>query len=396
MQAFVALGRILDDAPAPRTIGSFEAQVRRAAYEAVGRAPVRPLLPRLGFVRDKGSHWGMAFRRGLFAVDRRRTSPSSRRRCAMAEPAGLTCVGAIAGGFGVAGRGAAEVVLRRPRRHRRLRAARHRGRPQLRRASVLRPIPGAFAARLTGIATREEAEALKGTRLYAPRDRLPPLADDEFYHADLIGLAVVDTGGAPLGTVRAVLDHGAGDILEIARPGAPDLLLPFTRAAVPTVDLAAGRIVADPPEALARGCRRRGQRSLDRPRPHPLPGDVPRPARRTRCSAGRWPTASGGSRSATSATPPPTATARVDDTPAGGGAGMVLRADIAAAALDAAAAPTGRSLYLSPRGAPFTQARARALAAGPGVTLLCGRFEGIDERVLAGARASRRSASGTS
>ena len=75
----------------------------------------------------------------------------------------------------------------------------------------------------------------------------------------------------------------------------------------------------------------------------------------------------------------------VDDTPAGGGAGMVMRADIAAAALDAAAADWP-VLYLSPRGAPFTQARARALAAGPGVTLLCGRFEGIDERVLAARR----------
>ncbi len=68
MQAFVALGRILDAAPGPRMIGDFEAQVRRAAYEPVGRAPVRPLIGRLGFVRDKGSHWGMAFRRGLFAV----------------------------------------------------------------------------------------------------------------------------------------------------------------------------------------------------------------------------------------------------------------------------------------------------------------------------------------
>jgi hypothetical protein len=68
VQAFVALGRILDDAPYPHRIGSFEAQLRRAAYEPVGRAPVRPLLPRLGFARDKGSHWGMAFRRGLFAV----------------------------------------------------------------------------------------------------------------------------------------------------------------------------------------------------------------------------------------------------------------------------------------------------------------------------------------
>jgi hypothetical protein len=68
VQAFVALGRILDDAPSPRMIGDFEAQVRRAAYEPVGRAAVRPLLERLAFTRGKGSHWGMAFRRGLFAV----------------------------------------------------------------------------------------------------------------------------------------------------------------------------------------------------------------------------------------------------------------------------------------------------------------------------------------
>jgi 16S rRNA processing protein RimM len=105
--------------------------------------------------------------------------------------------------------------------------------------TLVRPITGAFAARLSGVATREEAEALKGTRLYAPRDRLPPLAEDEFYHADLIGLEVRDTGGAVLGTVKAVHDHGAGDLLEVARPGGETVLLPFTRAAVPTVDLTA-------------------------------------------------------------------------------------------------------------------------------------------------------------
>ena len=71
----------------------------------------------------------------------------------------------------------------------------------------------------------------------------------------------------------------------------------------------------------------------------------------------------------------------VDDTPAGGGAGLVLRADVVAAALDAAQGP-GPTIYLSPRGRPFTQARARALAEGPGATLLCGRFEGVDQRVL--------------
>ena len=75
----------------------------------------------------------------------------------------------------------------------------------------------------------------------------------------------------------------------------------------------------------------------------------------------------------------------VDDTPAGGGAGMVMRADVAAASIDAARAdanPGTPSLYLSPRGRPLTQARVRELAQGPGAILLCGRFEGIDQRVL--------------
>jgi tRNA (guanine37-N1)-methyltransferase len=73
----------------------------------------------------------------------------------------------------------------------------------------------------------------------------------------------------------------------------------------------------------------------------------------------------------------------VDDTPAGGGPGMVMRADVAAAAIDAVAANNRPIIYLSPRGAPLTQARVRALADGPGAVLLCGRFEGLDERVIA-------------
>lgn len=113
-----------------------------------------------------------------------------------------------------------------------------------------RPVPDGLAARLSGVESREQAEALKGVRLYADRARLPSLPDDEFYHADLLGVTVQDTGGVVIGTVSAVLNHGAGDLLEVARPGKPSALLPFTRAIVPTVDLAARRIVADPPEGL--------------------------------------------------------------------------------------------------------------------------------------------------
>lgn len=112
-----------------------------------------------------------------------------------------------------------------------------------------KPIKGGFAARLSGVMTKEQADALRGTRLTASREALPNLPDDEFYHADLIGLTVVDTGGVTLGQVKAVFDHGAGDILEIASKG-ESVLLPFTRAAVPTVDLKSQKIVADPPDGL--------------------------------------------------------------------------------------------------------------------------------------------------
>jgi 16S rRNA processing protein RimM len=119
---------------------------------------------------------------------------------------------------------------------------------------IARQIPNGFAVTVAGVGSKEAADALRGTRLFADRSRLPSLPDDEYYHADLIGLNVVDTGGQPLGRVRAVLNHGAGDILEIHQPGAREaLLLPFTLRNVPTVDLTAGVIVADPPdEVIAR------------------------------------------------------------------------------------------------------------------------------------------------
>jgi len=117
--------------------------------------------------------------------------------------------------------------------------------------TVSRPVKGGYAARLSGVTSKEAADALRGTRLYADRTALPALPDDEYYHADLIGLEVRDTGGAVLGRVKAVLNHGASDLLEIAGPDIKDpILLPFTLATVPTVDLNAGCLVTDPPEGL--------------------------------------------------------------------------------------------------------------------------------------------------
>lgn len=106
---------------------------------------------------------------------------------------------------------------------------------------------GQWLARLDGVDDRTAAEALRGTELFADRDRMPQPEPDEFYHADLIGLAAVGTDGQAIGTVRAVHDFGAGDILEIARATGPALMVPFTRQAVPGIDLAGGRVVVDPP-----------------------------------------------------------------------------------------------------------------------------------------------------
>jgi 16S rRNA processing protein RimM len=112
------------------------------------------------------------------------------------------------------------------------------------------PAKGAVLVRIEGIADRDAAEALKGVRLYVPRSSLPAPDEEEFYHADLIGLSVVDAEGAELGRVRAVQDYGAGDLLEVDLATGRPAMLPFTRAVVPEVDLAAGRIVVVPPPGL--------------------------------------------------------------------------------------------------------------------------------------------------
>jgi 16S rRNA processing protein RimM len=114
---------------------------------------------------------------------------------------------------------------------------------------------GMVIGQLSGVVDRDAAEALRGLRLYAPRAALPAPAEDEFYYADLVGLAALLEDGSRLGEVVAVHDFGAGDVIEIARDktkgqGGQPVLVPFTRAAVPVVDIAGGRVVVAPPDGL--------------------------------------------------------------------------------------------------------------------------------------------------
>lgn len=117
--------------------------------------------------------------------------------------------------------------------------------------ALIRPMKNGFVARIADVATKEQADALRGTQLFARREQLPTLPDDEYYYSDLTGLDVFDTGGTLLGQVKSVQNHGAADLLEVHVAGATaTVLVPFTMAIVPTVDLAARRIVTDPPEGL--------------------------------------------------------------------------------------------------------------------------------------------------
>lgn len=113
-----------------------------------------------------------------------------------------------------------------------------------------RAAKGGVVARAAEVETREQAEALRGLKLYIPRDVLPEPDEDEFYVTDLIGLAVQTPEGEPLGTVKSVQDFGAGDLLEIQPAGGASWYLPFTREAVPEVRIAEGVVVAVRPEEV--------------------------------------------------------------------------------------------------------------------------------------------------
>jgi 16S rRNA processing protein RimM len=117
--------------------------------------------------------------------------------------------------------------------------------------TTAREAKGHLVATLKGIATREDAERLNGLELYIAREKLPATDENEYYHTDLIGLAAVTPANEPLGRVTAIHNFGAGDIIEIAPPGGATLLLPFTNAVVPSVDLKAGHVVVELPSEIA-------------------------------------------------------------------------------------------------------------------------------------------------
>ena len=161
----------------------------------------------------------------------------------------LICIGAIVGAFGVAGEVRLKSFCSEPTDIAAYGPLSTEDGNRSFQITLTRPVAGGLGARVEGVKTKDEADALRGTSLYVPRDRLPSLPDDEFYHADLIGLSAYDTGGELIGKVTAIHNHGAGDIVEISPTRHKSaLLLPFTTAIVPNVDLAAGRIVVNLPD----------------------------------------------------------------------------------------------------------------------------------------------------
>jgi 16S rRNA processing protein RimM len=160
------------------------------------------------------------------------------------------CVGVVTGAHGVTGAVRVKSFTALPKDLGRYGALADESGERRWRLRVVGEAKGVVIARVLGVADRDRAEALKGLRLYLPRTALPPTGDEEYYHADLIGLRAALGDGTEVGEVRAVHDFGAGDTLEIARPRGQPVMVPFTRAVVPVVDLPEGRLVLDPPPGL--------------------------------------------------------------------------------------------------------------------------------------------------
>ncbi|WP_309089274.1 ribosome maturation factor RimM [Phenylobacterium sp.] len=162
----------------------------------------------------------------------------------------LILVGRVAGAFGVRGEVRITSFTADPSALLDYRdMKREDGQPALTLLSG-RPAKGGLVVRAREVETREQAEALRGLKLFVPRDVLPEPEEDEFYVTDLIGLSVVTADGEPLGRIKNVQDFGAGDLLEVEPPQGASWYLPFTREAVPEVKLAEGIVIAVPPDEV--------------------------------------------------------------------------------------------------------------------------------------------------
>lgn len=166
----------------------------------------------------------------------------------------LICVGSIAGAYGVRGELRIKSFCADPEAIDTYTPLLSEDGSREFKLSLIGPIKQGFNARIVGVDTKEDADALRGTQLWTDRAQLPELPDDEFYYSDLIGLAVFDTGGVRLGAIKNVQEQGAGDLLEIDILNHSDtVFVPFNREFVPLVDLTGLRIIIDPPDGLMPG-----------------------------------------------------------------------------------------------------------------------------------------------
>ena len=170
--------------------------------------------------------------------------PRSRGELAKRPIGELVCVGRIKGAFGIRGTVRLQSFCEHPEAIADYLPLFSEDGAREFRIEIEGHTAGGLSARIDGVDTREQACALSGTKLFAERSRFPELEDDEYYAADLVGLAAFGAAGKQLGTVKAIHNHGAGDILEIAG-GDDTYLLAFTSEAVPNVAISESRIVVD-------------------------------------------------------------------------------------------------------------------------------------------------------
>ncbi len=158
-------------------------------------------------------------------------------------PVNLVCVALVAAAHGVRGALKLKCFTEAPENVTRYGPLCDAEGHELFRVRRIGPAKGGLIVEAEGIADRDAAEALRGLRLYVPRDRLPAVENDTFYHADLIGLAALAETGEHLGEVVAVHDFGAGDVLEYVDADGRSRMVAFTLAHVPEVDIARRRVV---------------------------------------------------------------------------------------------------------------------------------------------------------